>query len=100
MKDRIQDSTWHFEYLVVPFGLTNAPVVFQALVNAVVRNFLNIFDCVYLDNIFIYLQEKDQHNHHVRNVLQRLYENRLFIRAENCEIHAVVVVFFWCLARS
>lgn len=42
----------HFEYLVMPFGLTNALAVFQRLVNDVLRDFLNRFIFVYLDNIF------------------------------------------------
>ena len=42
----------HFEYLVMPFGLTNAPDVFQALLNDMLRDFLNTFVVVYLDDIW------------------------------------------------
>ncbi len=54
----------HFEYQVLPFGLVNAPAVFQALVNDVLRDMLNIFVFVYLDNIQIFsrsFQEYVQH---------------------------------------
>lgn len=44
----------HFEYLVMPFGLTNAPAVFQALINDVLRDMLNRFVFVYLDDILIF----------------------------------------------
>lgn len=44
----------HFEYLVMPFGLTNAPAVFQALVNDVLRDMLNKFLFIYLDDILIF----------------------------------------------
>lgn len=44
----------HFEYLVMPFGLTNGPTVFQALVNDVLRDFINHCVFVYLDDILIF----------------------------------------------
>ncbi|KAI3375604.1 hypothetical protein L3Q82_003919 [Scortum barcoo] len=71
----------HFEYLVMPFGLTNQcpPAVFQALINDVLRDFLNRFVFVYLDDILIYSRNLPDHQLHVRQVLQRLLENRLFV---------------------
>ena len=67
----------HFEYLVMPFGLTNAPAVFQALVKDVLRDFLNSFVVVYLDDILIFSRTTSEHTRHIRQVLQRLLENRL-----------------------
>ena len=55
----------HFEYLVMPFGLTNAPAVFQALVNDVLRDFLNIFVVVYLDDILVFSKTATEHARHV-----------------------------------
>ena len=78
----------HFEYLVMPFGLTNAPAVFQALVNDVLRDFLNRFVFVYLDDILIFSKTQSEHIFHVRQVLQRLMENKLFVKAEKCEFHS------------
>ncbi|KAI3370657.1 hypothetical protein L3Q82_007223 [Scortum barcoo] len=83
----------HFEYLVMPFGLTNAPAVFQALINDVLRDFLNRFVFVYLDDILIYSRNLPDHQLHVRQVLQRLLENRLFVKKEKCEFHASQVDF-------
>ena len=74
----------HFEYLVMPFGLTNAPAVFQTLVNDVLRGFINVFVVVYLDVILIFSWTPKQHTTRVRLVLQRLLENRLFVKAEMC----------------
>ena len=70
----------HFEYLVMPFGLTNAPAVFQTLVN-VLRDYINVFVVVYLDDILIFSRTPKEHTTHVLLVLQRLLENRLFVRA-------------------
>lgn len=83
----------HFEYLVMPFGLMNAPAVFQALVNDVLRDFLNHFVFVYLDDILIFSRSRAEHVKHVRLVLRRLLENRLFCKAEKCEFHASTVSF-------
>uniref|UniRef100_A0A8P4GJA5 Gypsy retrotransposon integrase-like protein 1 n=1 Tax=Dicentrarchus labrax TaxID=13489 RepID=A0A8P4GJA5_DICLA len=83
----------HFEYLVMPFGLTNAPAVFQALVNDVLRDMLNRFLFVYLDDILIFSQSQEEHVQHVRQVLQRLLENKLFVKAEKCEFHVTSVSF-------
>lgn len=86
-------SLGHFEYLVMPFGLMNAPAVFQALVNDVLRDFLNRFVFVYLDDILIFSKDKSEHVSHVRQVLQRLLENKLFAKAEKCEFHSSTVSY-------
>ncbi|XP_057696537.1 retinoic acid receptor RXR-gamma-B isoform X2 [Corythoichthys intestinalis] len=83
----------HFEYLVMPFGLTNAPAVFQALVNDVLREFLNVFVFVYLDDILIYSPDLETHIFHVRSVLQKLLQNSLFVKAEKCVFHQPSVQF-------
>lgn len=75
------------------FGLTNAPAVFQALVNDVLRDFINRFVFVYLDDILIYSKYLSEHEQHVRLVLQRLLENRLFVKGEKCEFHVQTVSF-------
>jgi hypothetical protein len=83
----------HFEYLVMPFGLTNAPEVFQALVNDILRDMLHQFVFVYIDDILIFSLSLAEHKLHVRQVLQRLLENRLFVKAEKCEFHVPSVTF-------
>ncbi len=83
----------HFEYLVMPFGLSNSPAVFQALVNDVLRDMVDQFIYVYLDDILIFSTSLQEHVQHVRRVLQRLLENGLFVKAEKCEFHAQSVPF-------
>jgi len=71
----------HFEYLVMPFGLTNAAAVFQALVKDVLRDMLNRFVFVYLDDILIFFLSYAEHMDHVKQVLKRLLENKLYVKA-------------------
>lgn len=91
----------HFEYLIMPFGLTNAPAVFQSLINDVLRDMLNQFVSVYLDGILIFSRIAEAHRGHVRQVLQRLLENRLFVKAEKCEFNVPSVHFLgYILAKG
>lgn len=92
-KTAFNTPTGHYEYLVLPFGLTNAPSVFQALVNDVLRDFLNQFVFVFLDDILIFSPTLEMHRYHVRQVLQRLHENQLFVKAEKCDFHKESVSF-------
>uniref|UniRef100_A0A3B3H296 Gypsy retrotransposon integrase-like protein 1 n=1 Tax=Oryzias latipes TaxID=8090 RepID=A0A3B3H296_ORYLA len=83
----------HYEYRVMPFGLTNAPAVFQAMINDVLRDFLDHFVYVYLDDILIYSPDLDSHVSHVSAVLQRLLDNHLYVKAEKSEFHVSTVTF-------
>ena len=83
-KTAFNTPTGHWEYLVMPFGLTNAPAVFQTLVNDVLRDMINKYVFVYLDDILIFSQNARSHRAHIRKVLQRLLENRLFVKVEKC----------------
>ena len=83
----------HYEYRVMPFGLTNAPAVFQAMINDVLRDFLDRFVYVYLDDILIYSSDLESHKTHVSQVLQRLLEHKLYVKAEKSEFHADTISF-------
>ena len=70
----------------MPFGLTNMPAVFQTLVNDVLGDMINKFVFVYLDDILIFSQDTRSHQGHVRKVLQRLMENRLFVKGREMRL--------------
>ena len=82
-----------FEYLVMPFGLANAPAYFQCFVNEIFADMLDKFVIIYLDDFLIYSEDPVSHRAHVRAVLQRLRENRLFAKLEKCEFSVPTVKF-------
>ncbi|KAK3554597.1 hypothetical protein QTP70_027889, partial [Hemibagrus guttatus] len=85
--------TGHYEYLVMPYGLANAPSVFQNFIHEVLREFLHRFVLVYIDDILIYSRNMAEHRHHVAEVLERLREFQLFLKAEKCSFHQPSVQF-------
>ena len=68
----------HFEYLVMPFGLTNAPSIFQSMMDKIFRDLIGVYVVVYLDDILIFSENEEEHANHVREVLRRLSENKLY----------------------
>ena len=64
------------------FGLNNALTVFQHMANDIFWDFLDIFLIIYLDNLLIYSKTQEEHNAHVRQVLQRLREYGLYAKLE------------------
>ncbi|KAK3560616.1 hypothetical protein QTP86_012142 [Hemibagrus guttatus] len=92
-KTAFNTPTGHYEYLVMPFGLTNAPAVFQALINDILRDMLEQFVFVYLDDILIFSSSLQKHVIHVSKVLRRLLDNHLYVKPEKCEFHVTQVQF-------
>ncbi|KAK3531089.1 hypothetical protein QTP70_010364 [Hemibagrus guttatus] len=85
--------TGHYEYLVMPYGLANAPSVFQDFMHTVLREFLHKCVLVYIDDILIYSRSLAEHRQHVREVLQRLRDYQLFLKAKKCAFHQSSVHF-------
>ena len=83
----------HFEYLVMPFGLCNAPAVFQRFMNEIFHDFSNRFVIIYLDDILIFSKTLLEHISHVKQVLQRLRENHLYAKLEKCSFHQSCIPF-------
>jgi hypothetical protein len=74
----------NYEFVVVPFGLTNAPVVFMCLMNGIFRNYLDNFFIVFLDDILIYSKSEEEHENHLRLVFQVLREHQLYAKLSKC----------------
>ena len=75
----------HYEFNVIPFGLTNAPATFQSLMNDIFRDMLDECVVVYLDDILIYSKTLEEHREHPRKVLQRLHEHQLYVKTSKCK---------------
>jgi hypothetical protein len=74
-----------YEYLVVSFGLTNAPAHFMYLMNSVFMPELEKFVMVFIDDILVYLNSTEDHEEHSRVVLQRLQDHQLYAKFSKCE---------------
>jgi hypothetical protein len=83
----------HFEFLVLPFGLTNAPGTFMHLMHETFREYLDDFVLVFLDDILIYSKTLDEHTVHVEKVLDTLRKSKLYAKESKCEFFRTEVEF-------
>jgi hypothetical protein len=83
----------HFEFLVLPMGLTNAPATFMHLMHESFREFLDVFVLVFLDDILIYSKTLEEHERHLRQVLDVLRSNKLYAKESKCELVRAEVEF-------
>eukprot|EP00253_Pinus_taeda_P029627 PITA_29627 len=82
-----------FEWLVMLFGLCNAPATFMRVMDDVLRPFLDDFVIVYLDDILIFSKSREDHVMHVRKVLNVLKKNQLFLKMSKCEFGKTSLVY-------
>ena len=84
-----------YEFLVIPFGLTNAPATCQRFVNDTLREYLDVFCVCYLDDILIYTKDGSlsEHRKQVRLILRKLTEAGLFVKPEKCEFETTKTTF-------
>ena len=75
----------HYEFLVMPFGLTNAPAAFMDLMNRVFRPYLDQFVVVFIDDILVYSKDEQEHEQHLKIVLQTLREKKLYAKLSKCD---------------
>ena len=82
-----------FEYVVMPFGLCNAPGTFQAFINETLREHLDVFCTAYVDDILIYSNSHAEHTLHVKKILQALQKAGLYLDIKKCEFHVTQVKY-------
>jgi len=75
----------HYEYSVMPFGVTNVPGVFMECMNRIFHPYLDQFVVVFIDDILVYSKSEEEHVEHLRIVLQVLKEKQLFAKLSKCE---------------
>ncbi|GJR77154.1 putative reverse transcriptase domain-containing protein [Tanacetum coccineum] len=75
----------HFEFQVMPFKLTNAPAVFMDLMNRVCKPYLDKFVIVFIDDILVYSKDEEEHEKHLKIILELLKKERLYAKFSKCD---------------
>ena len=75
----------HYKFLVMPFGVTNAPTIFMGYMNRIFRPFLDKFVVAFIDDILIYSRTREEHVEHLRTVLNILRERQLYAKLSKCD---------------
>ncbi|KAI3827801.1 hypothetical protein L1987_01885 [Smallanthus sonchifolius] len=83
----------HYEFTVMPFGLTNAPAVFMDLMNRMCKPYLDKFMIVFIDDILIYSKTEEEHEQHLRLILDLLRTEQLYAKFSKCEFWLKEVQF-------
>ena len=83
----------HYEFLIMPFGFTNALAAFMDLMNRVFHPYLDQFVVVFINDILVYSKDTQEHEQHLKIVLQILREKRLFTKLSKCDFWLKEVSF-------
>ena len=84
-KTEFRTGYGHYEFLVMQFGLKNAPTALMDLINRVFRPYVDRFFMVFIDNILVYSKDREDHDTHLQVVLETLRKEHLYEKMSNCE---------------
>ena len=79
----------HYEFVVLPFGLTNAPTTFMSLMHDIFQPYLDKFVLIFIEDILIYSKNQEEHKEHLRIVLQTLRQNQLYAKFRNYDFSKI-----------
>ncbi|GKA08677.1 putative mitochondrial protein [Tanacetum coccineum] len=92
-KTTFKNHEGHYEFLVMPFGLTDAPSTFQALMNEVFREYLRKFTLVFFDDILVYSKSLEDHILHLTAILFKMKDHSLYAKESKCVFGTSHVVY-------
>ena len=92
-KTAFQTQYSHYEFLVIPFGLTNAPAEFMDIMNRVFKDYLDKFVIFFIDDMLVYSLSNEEHEEPLRLTLQKLKEKQLYAKFKKCEFWLDKVTF-------
>lgn len=94
VKTIFQTHERHYEFLVMPFSLTNAPASFQELMNSVFKPYLRRFILVFFNGILVYSKDMAQHIEHLRLTFEVLKHHQLFVKKSKCSFRQTKLEYF------
>ncbi|KAI0501334.1 hypothetical protein KFK09_016278 [Dendrobium nobile] len=90
----------HYEFLVIPFGVTNVPAIFMDLMNRVFKEYLDQFVIVFIDDILVYSASEKDHARHLGIMLETLRQHQLYVKFSKCEFWLKSISFLGHVVSS